>query len=74
MHFNAPHYPWEGPNDKAESKRIKALIHLDGGNLKVFASMVESMDENVDKILKALSDKGVSDDTIVIFTSDNGGE
>lgn len=74
VHFNAPHYPWEGPNDEAESKRIKALIHRDGGNLKVFASMVQSMDENVGKILKALSDKGLSDNTIVIFTSDNGGE
>src|SRR5712671_8123739 len=38
LHFNAPHWPWEGPDDEAESKRIRAtnLRDFDGGNRKPF--------------------------------------
>eukprot|EP00903_Cladosiphon_okamuranus_P003827 g3825.t1 len=39
----------------------------------VYAAMVEAMDEAVGKVLKGLEDSGVADNTIVIFTSDNGG-
>lgn len=39
----------------------------------VYAAMVEAMDEAVGKVLKQLEDSGVSDNTIVVFTSDNGG-
>jgi arylsulfatase A-like enzyme len=38
-----------------------------------YAAMIESMDEAVGKVLQALDDAGVADNTIVIFTSDNGG-
>jgi arylsulfatase A-like enzyme len=38
-----------------------------------YASMVESMDENVGRILKTLKDKGLDENTWIIFTSDNGG-
>ncbi len=39
----------------------------------IYAGMVEAMDQAVGKVLKALDDAGVSDRTIVVFTSDNGG-
>ena len=39
----------------------------------VYAAMVEAMDQAVGKVLKQLEDSGVADNTIVIFTSDNGG-
>ena len=74
MHFNAPHYPWEGPDDEPESRRIRQLVHRDGGNQKIFAKMVQSMDANVGRILQALDTQGLAQNTIVIFTSDNGGE
>ncbi len=38
-----------------------------------YASMVAAMDENVGRLLKALEDEGVGENTIIIFTSDNGG-
>jgi arylsulfatase A-like enzyme len=39
----------------------------------VYAAMVEAMDQAVGKVLNQLTTSGVADDTIVIFTSDNGG-
>ena len=74
MHFNAPHWPWEGPGDEAESQRIRALVDYDGGSQATFARMVRAMDLQVGRILEKLEAAGIADNTIVIFTSDNGGE
>ena len=38
-----------------------------------FAAMVEAMDESLGRILRKLEDLGLTDDTIIIFFSDNGG-
>src|SRR5499433_1420459 len=75
LHFTAPHWPWEGPDDEAESKRINGNIrHYDGGTRKTYAAMVQSLDVNIGRVLQALDVNGLARDTIVIFTSDNGGE
>jgi arylsulfatase A-like enzyme len=39
----------------------------------VYAAMIESLDENIGRLLKAIKDTGREENTIVIFTSDNGG-
>lgn len=39
----------------------------------IYAGMVEAMDQAVGKVMKAIEDAGVSERTIVVFTSDNGG-
>jgi arylsulfatase A-like enzyme len=74
MHFTAPHWPWEGPMDEAESQRLRTLADYDGGSMKTYAEMVTRMDLQVGRILKALEDSGAAGNTLVIFTSDNGGE
>jgi arylsulfatase A-like enzyme len=74
LHFTAPHWPWEGPDDEAESKRIKNLMHRDGGTQKTYMAMVQSLDSNIGRVLQALDVHGLSANTMVIFTSDNGGE
>ena len=74
LHFNAPHWPWEGPGDEAESQRIKALADHDGGSMKTYAAMVARMDMQVGRVLKAIANARIANDTIVVFTSDNGGE
>src|SRR5882762_6961588 len=74
LHFTAPHLPWEGPDDEAESKRIKSIIDRDGGSQKTYAAMVQSLDANIGRVLQALDASGLASNTIVVFTSDNGGE
>jgi len=75
LHFNAPHWPWEGPGDEAAAKtRTSALGAFDSGTLKTYGQMVVEMDRQVGRILKALDDAGAAHNTIVVFTSDNGGE
>jgi len=75
LHFNAPHWPWEAPGDEAESKRINGnLNHYDGGTQKTYQRMIEELDIQVGRVVAALRSAGIADNTIVIFTSDNGGE
>jgi arylsulfatase A-like enzyme len=74
LHFNAPHWPWEGPGDEAESQRIRSLTDRDGGSMKTYAEMVTRMDMQVGRVLKAIAEARMANDTIVVFTSDNGGE
>jgi arylsulfatase A-like enzyme len=80
LHFSAPHWPWEGPADAAESQRlegarkIEQFMDFDSGSQATYAAMVTRMDEQVGRVLDALTRHGLADDTIVVFTSDNGGE
>ena len=76
LHFNAPHWPWEAPGDEAESNRIRAtnLQHFDGGTQKTYQRMITQMDMQIGRVLAALEANGQLNDTIVVFTSDNGGE
>jgi arylsulfatase A-like enzyme len=82
LHFTAPHWPWEANNEegRAESERIAASsdpiahLHYDGGSLDTYAGMVKSMDANIGKVLAKLVELGMDRDTVVVFTSDNGGE
>jgi len=39
----------------------------------VYAAMIESLDENIGRLLDALQESGKADDTVIVFTSDNGG-
>src|SRR6185503_10957656 len=45
-----------------------------GGSLRTYAQMMTSMDEGIGEVLRALERTGQADITLVIFTSDNGGE
>lgn len=74
LHFTAPHWPWEGADDEAVARRIKQIRHYDGGSRKIYGEMMESMDANIGKALAAIRRHGLEANTIVVFTSDNGGE
>ncbi|RAY16556.1 twin-arginine translocation pathway signal protein [Actinomadura craniellae] len=83
LNFTTPHWPWEAPGDRDVSAMItarvragdpRALWHDDGGSLETYRKMVESLDSAVGRVLHALRVTGQEKDTIVLFSSDNGGE
>ncbi len=81
LNFTAPHWPWEGPEDEAESRRLKEkaddpmpIQHWDGGDIATYGKMMRNMDDNIRKVMDALDRLGQADNTVVVFTSDNGGE
>lgn len=74
LHYTAPHWPWEARDDEAESKRITSLVHIDGGSLETYRAMIHHMDEGIGRVLHALREIGAERNTLVVFSSDNGGE
>lgn len=64
----APHNPLDAP------RRIyERLGHIEDHKTRVYYAMVEAVDEGVGRVLDALARRGLTNDTIVIFSSDNGG-
>ncbi|MEZ4707456.1 MAG: sulfatase [Caldilineaceae bacterium] len=58
------------PTDHKKDKRIlRRLVQSDA----VYAAMIESLDENVGRLLDALEASGQAENTVIFFTSDNGG-
>ena len=49
-----------------------ALSHIEAHRLRVYAAMVRSLDRSVGRVLAALRENGLEDNTLVFFTSDNG--
>lgn len=74
LHFNAPHWPWQAPGDPAIPRTTRDLWHRDGGSLETYGEMVLAMDAAVGRVVAELEASGLAGNTIVIFTSDNGGE
>jgi arylsulfatase A-like enzyme len=75
LHYTAPHSPWEGPADSAadHSQHGRGPM-VDGGSRAQFAAMMKSLDDGIGRVLAALERARLERDTLVIFTSDNGGE
>jgi arylsulfatase A-like enzyme len=75
LHYNAPHSPWEGPEDAAIGHDEHGSGPMvEGGTPQIFASMMRGMDAGIGRVLTALDRARLTRDTLVIFTSDNGGE
>ena len=69
--YNAPHTPYQGPGDYTPQP-VPQADYIAGGR-PAFIAMVESLDQNINRILTDLENKNLADNTIVIFMSDNGG-
>ena len=74
VHYTAPHWPWETREDEALARSLERIIHTDGGSVQTYLRMIHHMDEGIGRILATLAARGLERDTIVVFTSDNGGE
>jgi arylsulfatase A-like enzyme len=65
--YNAPHTPLQ-----AKKSDLKNVAHIENGGLKLYASMVLSVDEGVGRVLGKLDEHGLAENTLVAFVSDNG--
>ncbi|MCB2017083.1 MAG: sulfatase-like hydrolase/transferase [Hydrogenophaga sp.] len=75
LHYTAPHWPWETRDDAHVASEVaRNLFHLDGGNIHSYRKMIHHMDEGVGWVMDALARHGLTENTLVVFTSDNGGE
>jgi arylsulfatase A-like enzyme len=68
----APHTPMEAPLPLV--RQFTAKLRPDHKHKNpVYAAMVHKLDESVGRVLDHLSQRGLKENTIVVFTSDNGG-
>lgn len=75
LHYTAPHWPWETRDDAAVSAEVKdSLFHLQGGNVATYQQMIHHMDEGIGRLVDILRTRGELENTLILFTSDNGGE
>jgi arylsulfatase A-like enzyme len=75
LHYTAPHWPWETRADAALAPSLAGkLFHLQGGNVDTYRQMIHHMDEGIGTLMQALQTSGLAHNTLVVFTSDNGGE
>jgi len=78
LHYTAPHWPWQdrkgGERVIFTDKTIEPVTMGGGGSLKLYAEMMRGLDEGVGRVMAALKTAGLERNTLVIFTSDNGGE
>jgi arylsulfatase A-like enzyme len=71
LSYNAPHFPIEPPEDWFERVRRRAPeLELKRARNAAF---VEHLDEAIGRVLEALKETGLAENTLVVFTSDNGG-
>ena len=66
--FNAPHTPLEAPKEY-----IEKYAEIGKQNRRKFAAMITCMDDAIGRILHALDERGMREDSLVFFASDNGG-
>jgi len=66
--FNAPHTPYQAPQQYID--RYKNIAEP---TRRIYAAMVTCMDDEIGRVVDALDKKGVRDNTLIIFQSDNGG-
>lgn len=64
----APHTPLQATREDYE-----ALSHIELHRERVYAAMIRSLDRGVGQVLEALERNGLDENTLVMFTSDNGG-
>lgn len=70
--YNAPHAPIQPPEIWLE--KVKKREKNISDKRAALAALIEQMDDGIGKVLTALKDAGLSDNTLIFFTSDNGGQ
>jgi len=70
-----PHFAVHAPHDAKPDliAKFKPKPPVGGHNNPTYAAMIYSVDESVGRVMKTLDELGLSDNTVLIFSSDNGG-
>ena len=66
--FNAPHAPYQAPKDDVDQYRTIA-----DPTRRAYAAQITAMDDQIGRVVEALDKKGIRDNTLIVFQSDNGG-
>ena len=66
--FNAPHTPYQAPKEY-----IDRYASIEEPTRRIYAGMVTCLDDQVGRVVAALEKKGMRQNTLIIFHSDNGG-
>lgn len=69
--YTAPHWPWQGADD---AEYADSVNYRNGGTPAIYAAMMKSLDNGIGMLMQTLDEIKLSENTIVIFTNDNGGE
>jgi arylsulfatase A-like enzyme len=75
---NRPFFMYFAPNAvhtplQATKADYDALPQIKDHRLRVYAAMVRNLDRNIGRLLQALREQGLDQNTLIVFTSDNGG-
>jgi arylsulfatase A-like enzyme len=76
LHYTAPHWPWSAASvEPVARERERQRTELtEGGNTRIYGEMMQCLDAGIGRVLDAVRAGPRADDTLVVFTSDNGGE
>jgi arylsulfatase A-like enzyme len=76
LHYTAPHWPWSAPSVEAAARQreVERTELTEGGNTRIYGEMMQSLDTGIGRVLDAVRQGPGDDNTLVVFTSDNGGE
>lgn len=66
--YNAPHTPMQAPKES-----LARFSHISDKKRRTYAAMVSEMDDGIGRVLKAIDDAKLRENTVVAFLSDNGG-
>jgi arylsulfatase A-like enzyme len=66
--FTAPHAPYQAPQEY-----LDRYAHIADPSRRAYAAMITAMDDEIGRVVAALEKRGMRDDTLIVFHSDNGG-
>ena len=69
--FYSVHTPLQGKENLIQKYNLKQGVN--GQENSIYGSMVSSVDENIGRILNIIDESKLTENTLIIFTSDNGG-